>query len=353
MENRKIWLIADTHFGYKSDDDEWLNDYIGYFEDVVLPIMRKEVGENDILIHCGDVFDNRSTIGINTIYKVIKLFEEFSSIFSDIRITVGNHDTLKKSTNEITSVNMLKYIPHVKVYYDPEVDVIDGKTCLFNPWVDDLEKERKVLSDVNVDYVFGHLEIGGSKVASKNGSRIEFIGGIKSSEFKKAKVYAGHIHIKQDNKNIHYVGNPYHKDRGDRDNPKGITILDLKTGKTRFIENEVTPKYVKESIYDILNLTVADLKERWKNNRVDLHMKQSDYSKCNFDDLKEALGRCYRTFEPHGDEGVVELNFSGDVKFNDAKSSDDYMDDFLHNQDVDDNMISAVKEKLIEYKDRL
>ena len=27
MENRKIWLIADTHFGYKGDDDEILNEY--------------------------------------------------------------------------------------------------------------------------------------------------------------------------------------------------------------------------------------------------------------------------------------------------------------------------------------
>ena len=55
MENRKIWLIADTHFGYKGDDDEILNDYIGYFEDVVIPIMKKDVKKNDILVHLGDV----------------------------------------------------------------------------------------------------------------------------------------------------------------------------------------------------------------------------------------------------------------------------------------------------------
>ena len=66
MENRKIWLIADTHFGYKGDDDEWLNDYVGYFEDTVIPLMKKEVGENDILIHLGDVFENRYILGLNT-----------------------------------------------------------------------------------------------------------------------------------------------------------------------------------------------------------------------------------------------------------------------------------------------
>lgn len=353
MENRKIWLIADTHFGLKGDDEEWLEDYAGYFENIVIPFMKQEAGKDDILIHLGDVFDNRSNIGLNTIYRTIKIFEGFSRIFQDIRITVGNHDIYKKSTNDITSINMLKYIPHVKIYYTPEVEVIDGKTCLFNPWMEDPTKEKELLSGMNVDYVFGHLEIGGVQMSSRTGVKIEFQGGMKLSDFKDAQVYAGHIHIRQDNKNIHYVGNPYHKDRGDRDNDKGITILDLKTGETRFIENVISPRFMKENIYDILDLTVADLKKRWNNNRIDLHMKSTDYTKCNFDDLKTALGNCYRSFEPHGDTVIAELNITEEVNFNDAKSSDDYIDDFLHNQDVDETMMNGIKEKLIEYRDRL
>ena len=353
MENRKIWLIADTHFGYKGDDDEILNDYIGYFEDVVIPIMKKDVKKNDILVHLGDVFDNRAIIGLNTICKVISLFAHFSAIFNDIRITVGNHDIMKKSSNDITSLNMLKYIPNVKIYYEPIVEVIDGKTCLFNPWIESVEKEKELLAGVNVDYVFGHLEIGGSQMSNRSGVKIEFAGGVKSSDFKDAQVYAGHIHIKQDNKNIHYIGNPYHKDRGDRGNPKGVTILDLSTGKTKFIENEVSPRYMKENIYDILNLTVGDLKKRWKNNRIDLHLKSTDITKCNFDDLLTSLEHCYRSFESHGDTVLTELNTSGELSFNDAKSSDDYIDDFLKNQDLTDDMMKEVKEKMLEYRERL
>ena len=353
MENRKIWLIADTHFGYKGDEDEWLNDYIGYFEDVVIPLMKSEAGKDDILIHCGDVFDNRSTLGLNTIYRTIKLFEEFSEIFKDIRITVGNHDILKKSTNDITSINMLKHIPHVKVYYTPEVDVIDGKSCLFNPWIEDPEKEKQVLAGVNVDYIFGHLEITGSQVSNRSGVKINVVGGVQGGDFKKAQVYAGHIHIRQDNKNIHYIGNPYHKDRGDRDNPKGITILDIKTGKTRFIENTVSPKYMKESIYDILNMTVDELKERWKNNRIELHLKNSDITKCNFDDFCSELKSHYRSFIPMGDNVMQELDTTGEFNFDDAKSSDEYMEDFLQKQDLTEEMMKGVQEKMIEYRDRL
>ena len=43
MKNRKLWLIADTHFGYKCDDDEWFNDYVSYFEDIVISIMKEKV----------------------------------------------------------------------------------------------------------------------------------------------------------------------------------------------------------------------------------------------------------------------------------------------------------------------
>ena len=353
MENRKIWLLADTHFGYKGDEEEWLDDYVGYFEDVIIPLMKKESGEDDILIHLGDVFDNRSTIGLNTIYRVIRLFEEFSKIFKDIRITVGNHDIMKKSTNDITSINMLKHIPGVKVYYTPEVEVIDGKSCLFNPWVEDPEKEKQVLSGVNVDYIFGHLEINGSQVSNRSGVKINVIGGVEGDNFKKSQVYAGHIHIRQDNKNIHYVGNPYHKDRGDRDNIKGITILDIKTNKTRFIENTVSPKYMKENIYDILNMTVGELKERWKNNRIELHMKNSDITKCNFDDFCSILKGSYRSFQPIGDNVMQELDTTSEFNFNDAKSSDEYMEDFLLKQDLTDEMLKSIQDKMNEYRDRL
>lgn len=353
MENRKIWLIADTHFGYKGDDEEWLSDYIGYFENIVIPIMKKEVGKEDILIHCGDVFDNRSIIGLNTIHRVIGLFEKFSDIFSDIRITVGNHDIMKKSTNEVTSIDMLKHIPHVKVYYTPEVEVIDGKICFFNPWVENPDKEREYLSGINADYIFGHLEIGGSQMSNRSGVKIEFTGGIKPSDFKNAQVYAGHIHIRQDNKNIHYIGNPYHKDRGDRGNIKGITVLDLKSGKTRFIENTVSPKFMKEYIYDILNMTVGDLKERWKNNRIELHINSTDISRCNFDDLRSCLNTVYKSFDPIGDYVVQDFNIATDASFSNAKSSDDYIDDFLKNQDLTDDMMECVRRKMEEYKDRL
>jgi DNA repair exonuclease SbcCD nuclease subunit len=61
-----IWLISDTHFGLKGDNPIWMQDIYDYFDKVLFPLMEEKVKPEDILIHCGDVFDNRSTIGLNT-----------------------------------------------------------------------------------------------------------------------------------------------------------------------------------------------------------------------------------------------------------------------------------------------
>ena len=350
MENVKIWLIADTHFGLKGDDEIWLEDSFNYFNNDLIPYMKKNVGENDILIHCGDVFDNRSTIGLHTITKTILLFEDLSKIFRDVRIVVGNHDIFKKSTTDITALHALKHIPNVKVYFKPVIETICGKSCLFNPWVEDFDEERDLLNNVDVDYVFGHIQIGGTKTSDRGHGIIDTTNGVKKSDFKNAQVYAGHIHIKQDMKNIHYVGNPYHKDQGDIGNPKGITILEIETGKTVFIENKTSPKFIKDSLYDIINLTIGDLKERWKNNRVELYMKGTDIVRCNFDEMRNCLNKYYKSLDTIGDNTKIEELDTEmcDADFKDAKTSGDYMNDFLNQQDLEPNFRVKVDKALNE-----
>lgn len=353
MNDTRIWLLADTHFGSKGDDEMILDDQMDYFEKILIPIMKKEVKENDILVHCGDVFDCRSTVGLNTLCRTISLFEEFSKIFKDIRIVIGNHDIYKKSSTDITSVNVLKHIPNIKIYYEPVVEVIDGKSCLFNPWIEDLEKEKSVLDGVNVNYIFGHLMIGGSKMTDRSGMKVSATSGISMKDFKDAQVYVGHIHIRQNMKNVHYVGNPYSKDRGDRDNIKGITILDLNTGKTEFIENTFSPKFIKDNIYNILDLTVDEIRKRWSNNYVDLHMNGNDITKCNFDDLRECLDNCYKEFKLVGDTVIVDETNTDTMDIKDVKTSEEAMNEFIDKFDCSDEFKKRVLEKIEEYTNRL
>ena len=350
----KIWFLADLHFGCRADNEIWLKDYADYFYNVFIPLLKEKYEDGDIVCGLGDVFDNRSSIGINTINVVIDIFEKIAEICPDIRLTVGNHDIYNKSSNDITSLNVLKYIKGVKIYYKPEVEVICGKTILFNPWIEDKETQSKLLSKFNGDYIFGHLDVYGADSNTK-GIKVKSSNSINMSELKSAEVYAGHIHLRQNYKNIHYVGNPYAKVRGEG-NSKGITVLDIKTGKNEFYENTYSPKFLKENIYEISNLTIGELKERWNNNYVDLHVLGSDITKCKFDELRDELSGYYKEFNiknESANSGLVNDIGDANSDFEDAKTSEEHLNDFIDLTDWDPKMKECVKQLLADTKEKI
>jgi DNA repair exonuclease SbcCD nuclease subunit len=316
---------------------------------VFIPLLKDKYEEGDIICSLGDVFDNRSTVGINTMNVVIDIFEKMAAICPDIRLIVGNHDIYNKSSNNVTSLNILKYIKGVKIYYKPEVEVIGGKTVLFHPWIEDRDIQTKLLSKFNGDYVFGHLDVYGVESNTK-GIKTKSANAVNMSEFKKAEVYAGHIHLRQNYKNIHYVGNPYAKVRGEGD-AKGITVLDIKTGKTEFYENTYSPKFLKENIYELMDVTVGELKERWKNNYVDIHVLGSDITKCRFDDIREELNGYYKEFVIKNESvnsGLVNDIGDANSDFEDAKTSEEHLNDFVDltewNSELKDDVMKLLNE---------
>lgn len=346
----KIYFLADCHIDCKGGNSIWLDDYVGYFENVFIPYCKSHVKDDDILVCLGDWFDNRTHVTMPAISKSIMLFEQFSMIFNDIRIIVGNHDIYNKHNNLITSVDIFKYIKNVKIYYSPTLENIGTKSVLFMPWVEDNLEQKKVLKFYDADYVFGHMEISGLVMNAKG---VKSGGGedeVQYTDFKKAEVYAGHIHTRQDFKNIHYVGCPYMKDRGDMGNTKGITVLDIESGKTEFIENTYSPKFIRVSIYDVLDKSVDDLKKEWKNNYVDFVVKGDDILACNFEPLREVMKDTYKEFNLIADnsESTIKQN---DIDLTDAKSSKDMIYDYINQIEVDESMRNSVKEwveKIIE-----
>jgi DNA repair exonuclease SbcCD nuclease subunit len=350
----KIWFLADLHFGCRADNEIWLKDYSDYFYNVFIPLLKDKYEEGDIVCSLGDVFDNRNSIGINTINTVIDIFEKIAEICPDIRLIVGNHDIYNKSSNDITSLNILKYIKGVKIYYEPEVEVIGGKTILFHPWIENKEIQSKLLSKFNGDYIFGHLDVFGVEYNSK-GIKVKSSNAVNMSEFKTAEVYAGHIHLRQDYKNIHYVGNPYAKVRGEG-NTKGITVLNIKTGKCEFYENTYSPKFLKENIYELMDVTVGELRERWNNNYVDLHVLGSDITNCRFDDIRELLSGCYKEFTIKNESvnsGLVNDIGEANSDFEDAKTSEEHLGDFINLTDWDTEMKEEVMSVLAKAREKI
>lgn len=243
----KILIIGDTHLGlgYPNSVDKWFKVSKEYFEDFLFPLLKKELTKDDIIVHCGDLFDNRNVVPINILTYAQSVLERMSYI-CPVHVIVGNHDLYTKSTNDINTVRLYKYIPNVTVYEEPCKINFMGKSILMLPWVERRKDQISVLKEYSgCDYLFCHSDLNGAKmhlnsVAHKNNDKIDV------EEFSGYKhVYSGHIHIQQSNKNFTFVGSIHEMDRNDINNQKGIFILDVIEGTEKFIPNNLSPRFKK------------------------------------------------------------------------------------------------------------
>jgi len=276
IEAKRAFIISDTHFGARSNSVEWITEMMDWFREDFIPGVKERYQPGDILIHCGDVFDNRQSVNLLVLHEGIKLFEELSNIFVDgIYVIAGNHDVMRKTTNDVSSLDCLKYIPNVNIIKDPVVAEIGSTKALFMPWRTNDEEERKCLTDHKIhtlNYLFCHTNI-----RSLNFNRYtEVDEGLSITELEDfRRVYAGHIHWSQHRGNVTMIGNPYQMTRSDAGNSKGWFILDFESNEETFIENNYSPKFVKVYLNQYLEKTIEELKTECKNNRVDLYVPSS------------------------------------------------------------------------------
>jgi DNA repair exonuclease SbcCD nuclease subunit len=244
----KVFLTTDWHFGiYLNNLDKWLNMMEDYFYNDFIPFLKKNAKEGDILIHCGDLYDNRTSIPIIASYKAEKILLEISKILP-IHIIVGNHDLFNKGSNDVNSVRLFNYVDNINVYTETSILNIGGQKLVLMPWIEKRVDMIKSIMDNHGDYLFCHSDLNGCKmhlnsVAHRNADKIDV------GEFSKYKhVFSGHIHLVQDNENFSFIGAPYHMDRNDMGDQKGITILDLDTDDISFSPNKYSPIFRKFSI---------------------------------------------------------------------------------------------------------
>ena len=242
----KVYMITDTHFGiYLNNLDKWMNMMESTFYNYVIPYLKENAKPGDILIHLGDLFDNRTSLPIIIINKVEKILKEISDILPT-HIMVGNHDLWNKGSNEVNSVRLFGYMnKNISVYENTTTIEVAGQKLVLMPWV---EKRLDMIKELNSnpgDYLFCHSDLNGCRmhlnsVAHRNADKIdvENFGGYKD-------VFSGHIHITQQNKNFRFIGSLYQMDRNDTGDQKGITILDLNTGEVGFHKNDYSPIFRK------------------------------------------------------------------------------------------------------------
>jgi DNA repair exonuclease SbcCD nuclease subunit len=332
----KILIIGDSHLGlgYPNSVDKWFRVHQEYFKSFLIPLIEKEMGSDDMIVHCGDLFDNRTVVPINILNYAQDILEKISRI-CPVHILIGNHDLYTKSSNDVNTVKLYKYIPNITVHEQPTKIEYMGKSILMLPWVEKRKDQQKTLEEFSgCHYLFCHSDLNGAKmhlnsVAHKNLDKIdvESFGGYKN-------VYSGHIHIVQRNKNFTFVGNNFEMDRNDLGNQKGIFILDVVEETERFVPNEVSPRYRKVYVKteeDILSLEEISTKDYW----VDLFISNS---------LLINNRKLRRKLESMLENGnFASVDYIDDISITRHENTKDVLNEELTSEDLENGVIPTIQ----------
>ena len=271
----KGFLIGDIHIGtHQIDEDKWLNITKDYFMNFLIPILKEKYEEGDTLFILGDLFDNRTQLTIKSICYALDIFNELEKNNIHIEMFVGNHDMYLESSYEYHSMRLFEKYPNINIHTESKVLNIDDKKVLMIPWITSNQEEQAELRKYagKVDYLFTHSDLRGAKsnlkVTLKHGLGIESF-----RDF--PKVYAGHIHLHQIIDNFTFLGSPYHLDRNDKGNQKGLTILNIETSEEEFIPNNYSPQYKTITINDEKDIGILDNIDDSDNDFIDIEIKNS------------------------------------------------------------------------------
>jgi len=244
----KWQIIGDLHIDRKEEEvQEKINILDSYLDN-----------DCKTVILCGDIFDKRNKISSNGAILLQELFEKYSQN-KHFYIIVGNHDCKFHNTLIPNSVEAsFGYMENVTVVNKP-MDNIEGSNILLIPWIcnENYHDCIDAIKTSKSDYCVGHFAIN-SFLMSQG---IECKANLKISNFKNfKKVFSGHFHLRQEKKNIIYIGSIRQDTWTDFENQKGYYVVD---NKIKFVEGS-------EQIYKHLML---------ENNKSDFDLE--DYNDCH------------------------------------------------------------------------
>ena len=266
---KRVFYLGDLHLGVRNNSVEWINAHEQFFYEWFLPKVKSMWRPGDCLVQLGDVFDSRQSLNLKVMNLGISVFHELSKIFVDgVFVIAGNHDVYGRLSTEINSINVLKWIPNVHVYIEPESIQLGNRSVFLMPWRKDHAAEEELLSATSPhDYLFCHTDISGMK----HNRYADVPHGVSYKLLDLFdRVYSGHIHYSQNYGKVRMLGSPYQLTRADSENPKHFMVADLSTGEEVYYENDFSPKFIKIPLRQVLEKTPSELERIFSNNFVDV-----------------------------------------------------------------------------------
>jgi DNA repair exonuclease SbcCD nuclease subunit len=152
-------------------------------------------------------------------YTVSNL-EKLSQSFEKVYFILGNHDLFYKDKREINSIEFMRLFPNIVPIRER---LTEGDVTIM-PWL--VGDEWKNVPNIKSRYLFGHLELPSFYMNAM--VQMPDHGTIQSGHFANQEyVFTGHFHKRQNNRNIHYIGNAFphnYADAGDDD--RGMMMLE-------------------------------------------------------------------------------------------------------------------------------
>lgn len=348
----KIFLISDTHIGlgFPNKTEKWFKIHQEYFSKFFIPLLKEKVRPGDIVVHLGDLFDNRNVIPINLLNYGMDVVEEISKI-APLHIIVGNHDLWSKSASEINTIRPFKWIPNVSIYDKTSRIEFNGIKICMMPFIEKRLDQINLINEFkDCDYLFCHSDLNGCKmhltsVAHKNSDKID----IEDFKYFK-KVKSGHVHLVQSNKHFSFVGSPFQMDRNDYGDQKGIFIIDTYDDSEEFIPNLISPVFKKVRIVkeedielleelkgtkDYIDITISNnllINNRKLRRKLEVILEGGGFSSIEYiDDITKELedGEELEVIDESFDENSIDISIQLDYE--------DYIKEYILKQKYDND----------------
>lgn len=269
----KVAIISDLHLGVHANSLEWHKNAIEWAN-----WFKAECLSNNIvdIIFCGDWHHNRSEISVST----LQVSADILDILSDFNLImiIGNHDIYYKYRTDVNSLSVFRNRKNVTILDKYQTVDTFNKKISFCPW-------NTAISEIEQsNIIFGHFEIETFKMNAfkvcEEGIKIKDL--LKRSDL----IISGHFHTRHEKKfgagTILYVGNPFQMDFGDTENQKGYYILDITTNKYDFVPNNVSSRYKKVNLSDLVkeDTITPNIINIISNNlvklKIDMNISQED-----------------------------------------------------------------------------
>ena len=102
----KTIILSDTHYGIKQNSITWMNSQVDFLYKEFLPFVKHLKKEGPIqVVHCGDVFDSRSSINPLIASNIRKAFREIANE-CPFYINAGNHDFYSPNEDDISALDL-------------------------------------------------------------------------------------------------------------------------------------------------------------------------------------------------------------------------------------------------------